>query len=311
MPPLGATGIDVFGLCLGGNVFGWTADEATSFAVLDAYVEAGGNFIDTANMYSHWAPGNSGGESEEIIGRWMASRGVRDEVVIATKVGGEIPGLPQDLRPATIRRAIQDSLTRLQTDRIDLYFAHYDDPTTPLEQTWAAFSELVHEGLVLHLGASNYTADRLEASIAVIERDKLEPIRVLQPEYNLVARDFEARLGPLCERNAIATVPYFSLASGFLTGKYRAGETVDSPRAGAASAYLDDRGRRVLATVGEIATAHATSYAAVALAWLRSKPTVVAPIASARTVEQLPELIAGTSLDLESGEIRRLDAAGA
>jgi len=305
------TDLDVFPLCLGGNVFGWTADETTSFAVLDAYVEAGGNFIDTANMYSHWAPGNSGGESEEIIGRWMASRGVRDDLVIATKVGAEIPGLAGDLKPATIRRAVEDSLARLQTDRVDLYFAHYDDETTPLEETWAAFSELVHDGLVLHLGASNYAADRLEASIAVIERDELEPIRVLQPEYNLVARDFEARLGPLCEQHGIATVPYSALASGFLTGKYRAGETVDSPRAGAASAYLDDRGRRVLDAVGEIATAHAASHTAVALAWLRSKPTVVAPIASARTVEQLPDLIAGTSLHLDSGEVQRLDAAGA
>jgi aryl-alcohol dehydrogenase-like predicted oxidoreductase len=309
---LGSTDLDVFPLCLGGNVFGWTADEATSFAVLDAYVEAGGNFVDTANQYSYWAPGNHGGESETILGAWMTARGNRDEIVLATKVGGQMPGLPHDLRPSTIQRSIDESLTRLQTDRIDLYYAHFDDATTPLQETLAAYTELVHAGKVRHLAASNYTAPRLAEALAVSEREGLEAFKVLQPHYNLVERDFEQALEPLCEEQGIPALPYFSLAKGFLTGKYRGdGPNGDSPRAADAAAYADARGVAVLAALDHIATAHGAAVATVALAWLLAKPAVAAPIASARNLDQLGALLAVTSLELSADEVAQLDAASA
>jgi aryl-alcohol dehydrogenase-like predicted oxidoreductase len=312
MTQLGSTGFEVFPLCLGGNVFGWTADEPSSFAVLDAYREAGGNFIDTANGYSHWVPGHSGGESEVILGRWMKDRGVRDEIVLATKVGGPMPGLPDGLGAAMIRQGVTDSLARLQTDRIDLYYAHFDDESTSLEETVTAFGDLVREGIVRSLGFSNYSAERLAQALAIAERDGMAPIRVLQPHYNLVEREFEAELEPLAERHGLATVPYFALAKGFLAGKYRpGGSRGDSPRAEAAMEYLDARGALVLEALDALAIAHASSVAAVSLAWLLTKPTVVAPIASARTVEQLADLLPMTDLTLDPDEIARLDAAAA
>jgi aryl-alcohol dehydrogenase-like predicted oxidoreductase len=309
MPRINNTDLDVFPLALGGNVFGWTADEARSLAVLDAYAGAGGNFIDTADSYSAWAPGNSGGESETIIGRWMAARGNRDDIVLATKVSQhpEAKGLSR----ASIRRAVDASLRRLQTDHVDLYYAHFDDPDTPLEETVPALGELVGEGKVRYIAASNYTAERLEEWLKITEAGGLPRIVALQPHYNLVARDkYEGDLADLAAREGLSVVPYYALASGFLTGKYRDDAPAgDSPRAGGASAYLDERGRRVLAALDEVAAAHSTAVATVALAWLAAQPTVVAPLASARTVEQLPDLLAVADLRLSADEIQRLTTA--
>jgi aryl-alcohol dehydrogenase-like predicted oxidoreductase len=309
MTRINHTDLDVFPLALGGNVFGWTADEAQSRAVLDAYAQAGGNFIDTADSYSAWVAGNSGGESETIIGRWMAARGNRDEIVVATKVSQhpDAKGLSRN----SVRRAIDASLRRLQTDHVDLYYAHFDDPDTPLEETVAAFGELVREGKVRYIAASNYTAQRLEEWLKITDAESLPRIVALQPHYNLVQRDtYEGDLADLATREGLSVVPYYALASGFLTGKYRDGAAAgDSPRAGGAAAYLNERGRRVLAVLDEVAAAHSTAVATVALAWLAARPTVVAPLASARTVEQLPDLVAVANLRLTADEIQRLTQA--
>lgn len=306
MARLGSSDLDVFPLCLGGNVFGWTADEADSFAVLDGYLAAGGNFIDTADTYSSFAPGNRGGESEAIIGHWQAARGVRERIVIATKVGSweEHPGLS----PTTIRAAIEDSLGRLQTDYVDLYYAHRDDPQTPLEQSLGAFDELVREGKVRAVGLSNFSAARLDEALAVCERDGLAAPVALQPLYNLVERDgFEGALAEAAARAELACLPYSGLARGFLTGKYRPGVSVDSPRAARAASYLEDpRADRLLAALAEIATVHSTTMAAVAIAWLRAQPTVVAPIASARNAAQLAEILPAAWLELDIAELTRL-----
>jgi aryl-alcohol dehydrogenase (NADP+) len=306
--PLGTTGLAVSPLCLGGNVFGWTADEDASFAVLDAYAAAGGNFVDTADGYGNWVEGNPRGMSERIIGRWMAARGNRDDVVIATKVG-RAAGM-RGLGAATIRAGVEESLERLGTDRIDLYYAHADDPDTPLEETMAAFDELVREGKVRHLSASNYPAPRLAEALRVSDRAGLARYVALQPEYNLVSRDeYEGELQELCVAEAIACLPYYALASGFLTGKYRPGAAeVESPRAGSASRHLD-RGAGVLAALDEVAAAHSTTVAAVALAWLRAQPGVTAPIASARSPEQLAELLPMADLELSVAELERLSSA--
>ena len=311
MRTLGSSDLSVHPLCLGGNIFGWTADEQQSFAVLDAYAAAGGNFIDTADSYSSWIHGNSGGESETIIGRWMAARGNRDDIVIATKVGKK-PGL-EGLAPTTIRRAAEESLARLGTDRIDLYYAHLDDETTSLEATLGAFGELIAEGKVRHIAASNYGAPRLAEALAIARENGLPEYVAVQPHYNLVFRDeYEGALADLCVRENIGCVPYFGLASGFLTGKYRAGgPEVASARAGSAADYLDDRGIAVLAALDEVAAAHGTTVAAVALSWLAAQPGVVAPIASARTPEQLAELLPLAELELNAAELARLTAASA
>jgi aryl-alcohol dehydrogenase-like predicted oxidoreductase len=305
------TDLDVFPLCLGGNVFGWTADRDESFAVLDGYFAGGGNFIDTADVYMAAAPGNSGGESETIIGEWMAARGNRDDVVIATKVG-KLSGL-EGLAPATIQAAADASLKRLGTDHIDLYYAHADDPDTPLEETLGAFGELIAAGKVRHVAASNYSAERLAEALAIAERENLPRYVALQPEYNLVERDYETDgLRELCERADLACFPYYALASGFLTGKYRpGGEGGDSPRAGGAAKYLDARGEAVLAALDEVAAAHDAEVAAVAIAWLRSQPTVAAPIASARNAEQLAPLLESATLELDAGELDALSSAAA
>lgn len=308
MNRIGATSLEVFPICLGGNVFGWTSAEAESFDVLDAYAAAGGNFVDTADVYSAWAPGNAGGESEEILGRWMTLRGCRERIVVATKVG-KMSGLG-GLSAATIRRAAEDSLRRLRTDRIDLYYAHADDPATPLEETLAAFDALVREGKVRHVAASNYNAARLAEALAVSDRLGLARYAALQPHYNLVHRtEYEGDLEALCVREEIACLPYYALASGFLAGKYRPGRTVQSARAGNASKHLDENGLRVLATLDAIASERATTVAAVALAWLLGRPGVVAPIASARNPEQLAELLPAAALSLRPEETSRLDAA--
>jgi aryl-alcohol dehydrogenase-like predicted oxidoreductase len=307
--PIDGSDLAVFPLCLGGNVFGWTADEHESFAVLDAYVEAGGNFLDTADLYAAFAPGKRGGESEETIGRWLRARGARDQIVIATKVG-RAPGL-KGLAPATIRAAIEGSLRRLQTDYIDLYYAHDDDPQTPLVETLRTFDELVAEGRVRHIAASNYSAPRLREALAVAEREGLARYVALQPHYNLMEREeFEGELAEACEEHGLACLPYWSLARGFLTGKYRDGSPPGaSPRAEEASAYLDARGRRVLTALDDIAAERGTSVAAVALAWLLGQSTVAAAVASARTAEQLAGLLPAVGLGLEPGELAALTAA--
>ncbi|MCW2879594.1 MAG: aldo/keto reductase [Sphaerisporangium sp.] len=303
--------LTVFPLCLGGNVFGWTADRDASFAVLDAYHEAGGNFVDTADSYSAWIPGNRGGESETIIGEWMAERGNRDSMVVGTKVGQQ-PGA-KGLSAANIRTSAEGSLRRLGTDRIDLYYAHSDDRDTPLEETLTAFDDLVREGKVRHIGASNYDADRLKEALAVSEHLGLARYVALQQHYNLVERDkYEGRLEEVVARHGLSSVPYFALAKGFLTGKYRPGVSVDSPRAGGAAPYLQtERGRQVLEALDKVATAHGAEPATVALAWLLTRPTVAAPIASARTPEQVPALVAAADLVLAPEEVRLLDEASA
>jgi aryl-alcohol dehydrogenase-like predicted oxidoreductase len=300
---LDGSGLDVFPLCLGGNVFGWTADEAASFAVLDAYAAAGGNFLDTAASYSAWVPGNSGGESETVIGNWMAARGNRDAIIVATKIGPD----PHLTRAAVLDGA-KASLERLRSERIDLYYVHHDDPETPLVETLGAFAELVADGRVGHIGLSNFTAERLQMALEVVEREGFPPIVALQNEYNLIKREYEHGVRDLVASAGIAAVPYYALASGFLTGKYRPGEdSVDSPRAQGAIALLDERGLAVLAALDEIAAAHTTTQSAVALAWLLAQPTVAAPIASARNVEQLEELLAFTQLELSPGELDALN----
>jgi len=302
---LPGTDLDLFPLCLGGNVFGWSADEESSYAVLDAYVEAGGNVVDTADAYARWL-GNGGGESEAIIGRWMKERGNRDDLVIATKVGKN-EGL-DNLRPETIRRGCELSLQRLQTDRIDLYYAHQDHPADDLAAALGTFDDLVREGKVRHLAASNYTGARLTEALDLQAARGWSPFVALQPEYNLVVREqYETEYAGLCVERSIGTLPYYGLARGFLTGKYRGGATVDSVRARAVSAYDDARGRSVLAALATVADAHAVPMAAVALAWLRTRPAVVAPIASARTPEQLADLLPMATLTLAADELTLLE----
>ncbi len=307
MRPVPGTDLATFPLCLGGNVFGWTADEPTSFAVLDAFVAAGGNMIDTADTYSSWQ-GTPGGESETIIGRWMRSRGNRDSLVIATKVG-KAPGL-KNLRPETIRAAVEGSLRRLQTDRIDVYYAHQDHPD-PLDETLEAFDSLVRAGKVRYLGASQFTPERIAESLDLAVDKGWTPYTVVQPHYHLMHRDeYERDLAPLLLRREIGSFPYYGLARGFLTGKYRrGGPAVDSVRAAGALAYLDERGERVIAVLDDVAAAHGVTPAAVALAWLLTRPAVVAPIASARTPEQLAELLPLATLELTADDLARLDVA--
>ncbi|TXS07027.1 MULTISPECIES: aldo/keto reductase [Streptomyces] len=309
--PLGSSSLQVFPLALGGNVFGWTADEERTFAVLDAYVAAGGNFIDTADSYSAWIPGNEGGESETLIGKWLASRSRRDDVVIATKVGAH-PSY-KGLSPTTIKAAAEASLRRLGTDHIDLYYTHFDDESVPVEEIITALDQLVKAGTVREIAASNISPERLRASLDFSEREGLARYVALQPHYNLVSRDtYEGPLQDTAAAAGLAAVPYFSLAAGFLTGKYRPGATVESARAEGAGKHLEtERGRKVLAALDRIAQEHDAEIATVALAWLASRPTVTAPIASARTVEQLPALVAVDGLRLSEQELAELTGASA
>lgn len=308
---LGSSDLEVFPLSLGGNVFGWTADRAASFAVLDAYTAAGGNFIDTADVYSAWVDGNRGGESETLVGEWLAERGNRSDVVIATKVGAhpEFKGLS----PATVKGGVDASLRRLGTDYIDLYYTHYDDPSVPVEEIIGTLDGLVRDGKVRAIAASNITPERLQESLDLSDREGLARYVALQPHYNLVSRDtYEGPLQEVASRSGIAAVPYYALASGFLTGKYRPGARVESARSGGVQQYVgSERGERVLTALDEIAEAHDAQVATVALAWLAAQPTVAAPIASARTVEQLPALLAVADLELTPAEIARLTAASA
>ncbi|MDT0464613.1 aldo/keto reductase [Streptomyces gibsoniae] len=308
---LGSSDLEVFPLSLGGNVFGWTADEAQSFTVLDAYTAAGGNFVDTADVYSAWAPGNKGGESETVIGKWIAARGNRSDVIIATKVSQhpEYKGLGA----ANIKAAADASLRRLGTDYIDLYYTHFDQPEVPVEEIIGALDDLVKAGKVRAVAASNISAERLQASLDFSERENLARYVALQPHYNLVSRDtYEGPLQDVAARAGLAAVPYYALASGFLTGKYRPGTTVDSARAQGAGKHLEtERGRRVLAALDEVAQERDAQIPTVALAWLAAQPTVAAPIASARTVEQLPALLAVADLTLTEKDLARLTEASA
>lgn len=311
MARIGTTDLDVLPLNLGGNVFGWTADEQASFAVLDAFVEGGGSFVDTADVYSEWGAGHEGGESEATIGRWMAARGNRADVVVATKVGKL--STRRGTSRTVVRAAIDDSLKRLGTDYVDLYYAHEDDRETPLEETVAALGEVVADGKARYVAASNFTPERLAEALRIADELGVARFVALQPHYNLVHRgEYEGPLQELAVREGLGVLPYSSLASGFLTGKYRDGSpAVDSPRAGSAGRYLDDRGRRVLAALDAVAAAHGTSVTAVSLAWLRVQPGVVAPIASARSVDQLPDLLAGARLELADDEVTALSDASA
>jgi aryl-alcohol dehydrogenase-like predicted oxidoreductase len=305
MVSLGRTNLDVFPICLGGNVFGWTADEQQSFAVLDAYTEAGGNFVDTANSYlvEH-------GRSETIIGRWLKERGNRDQIVLATKVGGGRDPRYRNLRPDNIRSEAHASLDRLQTGCIDLYYVHYDDQETPLEDSLRAFDDLVADGVVRHVAASNYSPERLTEALRLQRELGLAEFTVLQPHYNLVERDYERTLAPIADAWDLAVLPYYSLASGFLTGKYRPGSAeVDSPRAQRAAQYLDKGGAAALEALDQVATARQTTLAAVAIAWLLTRPHVVAPIASARSAGQLAEILPAVKLELTPEETGLLSSA--
>lgn len=310
---VGKTDLEVAPLCLGGNVFGWTADEAASQAVLDAYTELGGNFIDTADVYSTWAPGNSGGESESIIGRWLKARGNRQNIVLVTKVGSQMGPDAKGLSARYIARAVEDSLRRLQTDHIDLYFAHRDDPETPLEETLEAFTRLVQEGKVRYIGASNYSTERLSEALIISARQGYARFECVQPRFNLVMReDFEGELENLCVGERLAVITYSSLGSGFLSGKYRPGQ--DLPETARAQnvqrMYMNDKGFKVLEALERIAGAHGVTDSQVALAWQIARLSITAPIASATSPEQVRELIGATSLELTPDEIAALDEAG-
>ena len=313
MAELGKTGIKVSSLCFGGNVFGWTIDEPTSFAVLDAFSDSGMNFIDTADIYSTWKPGNKGGESETILGNWMKARGNRQRLVIATKGGKPMGPDKKGLSVKYITQAVEDSLKRLQTDYIDLYQSHEQDPATPIEETLRAFTKLIEDGKVRAIGASNYGPEELKESLQVSRELGLARYESLQPHYNLVERAaFEATLEPICASHKLAVLPYWSLASGFLTGKYRSqADFSKSPRGKDAGKYLNDRGLAVLAALDEVAAAHDSTPTRVALAWLMARPTVTAPIASATSVEQLQDLLQSTALELTPEDIRKLDTASA
>ncbi len=309
---LGRTGIEVGPLAFGGNVFGWTVDEPTAFVLLDAFVDHGFNLVDTADVYSKWAPGNSGGESEAVIGRWLAQGGGRRErIVIATKVGMEMPGVGKGLARQRITAAVEASLARLRTDRIDLYQAHAEDPDTPIDETLEAFDRLVRDGKVRAIGASNYGPQALADALAASARLGAARYETLQPKYNLYSRaEFEEALAGLCGREGVGVIPYYGLASGFLTGKYRTeADLAQSPRGAGVKKYMDARGMRILAALDEVAHAVRAKPSQVALAWLMTR--VTAPIASATTLAQLRELMASAGLALDGRAMETLDRASA
>ncbi len=310
---LGNTGFEISPLALGGNVFGWTIDEAASFKILDAFIAAGFNLVDTADIYAQWVPGNRGGESETIIGNWLKKSGKRSEVIVATKVGMEMAPDKKGLSAAYIFRAVEDSLKRLQTDHIDLYQAHKDDPDTPLEGTLEAFGKLMKDGKVRAIGASNYSGPRLLQALEVSKKHGLPAYQTLQPEYNLYdCAAYEKNHEPICVANGLGVISYFSLASGFLTGKYRSEKDLSkSPRGGGIKKYLNERGFRILKALDEVAGEYNSTPARVALAWLIARPSITAPIASATNLEQLKDLIEATKLQLNQGSIEILNRATA
>jgi len=312
--PLGRTGLSIAPLVFGGNVFGWTADQKTSFDLLDRFVDAGLNAIDTADVYSAWAPGNSGGESEAIIGQWMKARGSRDKVVVITKVGSPMGEGKKGLSARYIAEAVEASLKRLQTDVIDLYLSHWPDPDTPHEESLAAYEKLKQAGKIRAVGCSNLDAMQLKASLDAAGAKGLPRYDVLQPEYNLYDREkFEGPLADLCLREEIGVITYFSLAKGFLSGKYRSeADLGQSPRGErGVRPYLNDKGFRVLKALDEVSAAHDAKQAEVALAWLMARKTVTAPIASATRLDQMESLIKAASLKLSDADVKALDAAGA
>jgi aryl-alcohol dehydrogenase-like predicted oxidoreductase len=308
---LGKSGIEIAPLAFGGNVFGWTADEATSFALLDAFVAGGFNFIDTADVYSRWHPGNSGGESEAIIGKWLKSRGGRDRVVIGTKVGIEMGPGQKGLSSAYITREVEASLKRLQTDHIDLYMSHRDDPDTPLVETLETFAGLIKAGKVRAIGASNYTAERLREALDTSARHGLPRYESLQPMYSIAERgEFEGYLETLCQRENIGVICYYSLASGFLTGKYRSkADTANRARGSRVEKYLNERGDRILAALDEVAARYSAKPSQVALAWLIARPSITAPIASATSLDQLHEIMKAPEVKLDKDAIERIEVA--
>jgi aryl-alcohol dehydrogenase-like predicted oxidoreductase len=308
---LGGSGIDVSPICLGGNVFGWTADEATSFAILDEFVGAGFNFVDTADVYSRWAPGHKGGESETVLGNWFKRSGNRKKVILATKVAIEMGPGKKGLSKAYILSEVEDSLERLQTDYIDLYQSHVDDATIPLEETLGAYDQLIKQGKVRAIGASNYSAERLAEAMKVGKEYGLPRYECLQPHYNLYERaGYEKELEPVCLKEGIGVIPYFALASGFLTGKYRSeNDLAKGPRGQLVKKYLDERGFRILAALDEVAGQLDATPGNVAIAWLTARPSITAPIASATSVEQLRHLVAAANLRLDSNSIETLNQA--
>ena len=311
---LGRSGLQVSPLAFGGNVFGWTVDEATSFSLLDAWVDAGFNFIDTADVYSIWVPGHTGGESETIIGKWLRKSGKRNRVVLATKVGKPMGPERSGLKPAYIRQAVEDSLRRLQTDTIDLYQSHDDDSNTPQADTLGAYGELIKAGKVRAIGASNFTAPRLALALQASEKHGLPRYESLQPLYNLYDRAvFEGELEPLCLKNGIGVINFYALAAGFLTGKYRTAQDADkSPRGKNTTAkYLNPRGLKILTALDDVAGRIRASPAQAALAWQLARPSITAPIASATSLSQLAELVAATRLTLDAADIELLNQASA
>lgn len=305
---LGKSGIWVNPFCFGGNVFGWTADENTSFTLLDALVDSGLDFVDTADVYSAWAPGNKGGESETIIGNWLKRSGKRDKLIIATKGGKSMGPDKKGLSKAYITRAVEDSLKRLQTDYIDLYQSHEDDKDTPLDETMQVFTDLVKQGKVLAVGASNYTADRFKEALKISKDNGLESYQTLQPEYNLYDReDFEKNLQPVCLENNVGVISYYSLASGFLSGKYRsANDLSKSPRGGGVKKYMNDRGSRILDALDKVSKEYNTTPSGVAIAWVIAQPGIVAPIVSATSVKQLHETTKALELNLSKEAVKLL-----
>jgi aryl-alcohol dehydrogenase-like predicted oxidoreductase len=310
---LGRSGLSIAPLVLGGNVFGWTADEAVSHRVLDAFLDAGFNAIDTADTYSRWAAGNKGGESETVIGAWLKQRGGRDRIVVMTKVGMEMGPDAKGLSKAHILKSVDGSLKRLRTDHIDLYQAHKDDPSVPLDETLGAFESLIKAGKVRAIGASNYAADRLGEALATSQRLGLHRFETLQPEYNLYERaGYEAALEPLCRKEGLGVIPYFSLASGFLTGKYRSEKDfARSVRGEDIGGYLNPRGHRILAALDLVSAQHGVKPASIALAWLMARPGLTAPIASATSVAQLGALTMAPEIRLSADDIAALDTASA
>jgi aryl-alcohol dehydrogenase-like predicted oxidoreductase len=310
---LGRSGIEIAPLVLGGNVFGWTVDESKSFELLDAFVDSGLNAVDTADVYSTWAPGNKGGESETIIGKWLKQSGKRSKVIIATKVGMEMGPDRKGLSRAYILKSVEDSLRRLQTDYIDLYQSHTDDAGTPLEETLETYAELIRQGKVRAIGASNYNGARLAEALRVSEQRKLPRYESLQPQYNLYDREeYERDLEPLCEQQGLGVIPYYSLASGFLTGKYRSEKDLSqSPRGQGVKKFFTDRGTKILHALDQVAKQHNSTPGKVTLAWLIARPSITAPIASATNVDQLNDLAEATRLELDQASIQALNQASA
>ncbi len=310
---LGRSGIAMPPLMFGGNVFGWTADEATSFRLLDALMAAGFNAIDTADVYSVWVRGHQGGESEIVIGNWLKQRGKRDDVMIATKVGAVMGSGDKGLSRAWIMQEVDASLKRLQIDTIDLYQAHRDDPDTPQEETAQAFADLVKQGKVRAIGASNFSAARLKSALEISRKNGLPRYESLQPHYNLVERPvYEAELEPLCQAEGLGVINYYALGAGFLTGKYRSeADLSKSPRGGGVKKYLNDRGLGVLKALDDVAGRHKATPAQVALAWLIARPSITAPIASATSLEQLQDILKAASLKLTAQDIAELNKASA